>query len=453
GIIVYAVGVGPDVSKETLRSIGGNLTFNASTFTELDNTLDEIISASVDSIPCAATGAVITVEFNGMVTAASGGEGGSIPATVAEGGNVVVFEVPNLEGTPTSFEVVLDTCGETEGGAIVADVSYVDEEDNEPDLTSIEVAGVVPTCDGKNYSFLCVHAEGVGSKPKHRDASLSWLAPCCSPCPTVLTPSPTHPTSEIPTLAGTKCSFGIYGVESDNGRVCCVAECGACGGVGCSRFSPDLGADDCCVTDILLDGEACSATGTAPCYFDDCAVRGLAPKTISTPAPNDEFNDKDESTPAPFTPAPERVTPAPSTPAPARVTPAPSTPTPAPVTPGDSLAPSPVGCSPTAPVSPGPALPTGAEPTAPVSPGPASPTEPTPAPFTSAPTRVTPAPSTPAPAPITRGTPVSVTESFTVKVPELNETSVDFGLLVDVSSSYAGDIANLKLLAGDLVHD
>ncbi|CAN0426046.1 unnamed protein product [Ectocarpus sp. 12 AP-2014] len=79
--------------------------------------------------------------------------------------------------------------------------------------------------------------------------------------------------------------------------------------------------------------------------------------------------------------------------------------------------------------------------------------EPTPAPFTSAPTRVTPAPSTPAPAPITRGTPVSVTESFTVKVPELNETSVDFGLLVDVSSSYAGDIANLKLLAGDLVHD
>ncbi|CAN0524753.1 unnamed protein product, partial [Ectocarpus sp. 12 AP-2014] len=446
GIIVYAVGVGPDVSKETLRSIGGNLTFNASTFTELDNTLDEIVSTSVDSIPCAATGAVITVELNGMVTAASSGEGGSVPATVAEGGNVVIFEVPNLEATPTSFEVVLDTCGETEGGAIVADVSYVDEEDNEPDLTSIEVAGVVPTCD-------------TATSP-----------------PVAVTPSPTHPTSEMPTLgkndrmvfrcsssrpmppvtapaAGTKCSYGIYGVESDNGRVCCVAECGACGGVGCSRFSPDLGADDCCVTDILLDGEACSATGTAPCYFDDCAVRGPAPKTISTPAPNDELNDKDESTPAPFTPAPERVTPAPSTPAPARVTPAPSTPTPAPVTPGDSLAPSPAGCSPTAPVPPGPASPTGAEPTAPVSPGPASPTEPTPAPFTSAPTRVTIAPSTLAPAPITRGTPVSVTESFTVKVPELNETSVDFGLLVDVSSSYAGDIANLKLLAGDLVHD
>ncbi|CAM9655002.1 unnamed protein product [Ectocarpus sp. 13 AM-2016] len=268
-----------------------------------------------------------------------------------------------------------------------------------------------------------------------------------------MTPSPTHPTSEMPTLAGTKCSYGIYGVESDDGRVCCVAECGACGDVGCSRFSPDLGADDCCVTDILLDGEACSATGTAPCYFDDCTVRGPAPKTISTPAPDDEFNDKDESTPAPFTPTPERVTPPPSTPAPARVTPAPPTPTPAPVTPGDSLAPSPAGCSPTVPVSPGPASPTGSEPTAPVSPGPASPTEHTPAPFTSAPTRVTPAPSTPAPAPITRGTPVSVTESFMVKVPELNETSVDFGVLVDVSFSYAGDIANLKLLAGDLVHD
>lgn len=34
------------------------------------------------------------------------------------------------------------------------------------------------------------------------------------------------------------------------------------------------------------------------------------------------------------------------------------------------------------------------------------------------------------------GTPVTITESFTVDVPLLDQTSVDFGLLVDVSSSY-----------------
>lgn len=49
--------------------------------------------------------------------------------------------------------------------------------------------------------------------------------------------------------AGTTCSNGIDGVESANGKACCVTECGSCGGVGCSQFSPDLGADDCCVTE------------------------------------------------------------------------------------------------------------------------------------------------------------------------------------------------------------
>eukprot|EP00752_Nemacystus_decipiens_P008653 g7726.t1 len=71
----------------------------------------------------------------------------------------------------------------------------------------------------------------------------------------------------IPT-DGQACSNGIRGVESDNGKVCCVAECGSCGGVGCSRFSPELEADDCCVTEILEDGEACSVWGEAPCFID-----------------------------------------------------------------------------------------------------------------------------------------------------------------------------------------
>lgn len=38
--------------------------------------------------------------------------------------------------------------------------------------------------------------------------------------------------------------------------------------------------------------------------------------------------------------------------------------------------------------------------------------------------------------PYSVGLPVVTTNSFSVEVPELDETSVDFGLLVDVSGSY-----------------
>ncbi|CBJ30578.1 conserved unknown protein [Ectocarpus siliculosus] len=46
---------------------------------------------------------------------------------------------------------------------------------------------------------------------------------------------------------------------------------------------------------------------------------------------------------------------------------------------------------------------------------------------------------------------VSMTLPFSVQVPDLAESSVDFGLLVDVSGSYGDDIDNLQVLAADLV--
>ncbi|CAM9481372.1 unnamed protein product, partial [Ectocarpus sp. 12 AP-2014] len=49
------------------------------------------------------------------------------------------------------------------------------------------------------------------------------------------------------------------------------------------------------------------------------------------------------------------------------------------------------------------------------------------------------------------GDTVSMTLPFSVQVPDLAESSVDFGLLVDVSGSYGDDIENLKILAADLV--
>ncbi|CAM9263459.1 unnamed protein product [Ectocarpus sp. 13 AM-2016] len=49
------------------------------------------------------------------------------------------------------------------------------------------------------------------------------------------------------------------------------------------------------------------------------------------------------------------------------------------------------------------------------------------------------------------GDTVSMTLPFSVQVPDLAESSVDFGLLVDVSGSYGDDIDNLQVLAADLV--
>ncbi|CAM9939491.1 unnamed protein product, partial [Ectocarpus sp. 4 AP-2014] len=172
-------------------------------------------------------------------------------------------------------------------------------------------------------------------------------------------------------------------------------------GVGCSRFSPDLGADDCCVAEILHDGEACSVTGTAPCFIDgNVPAPGPAPTKATTPAPLDGAPTMTR------TPAPEHEF---------------------------SYSFSYTN-----------------EPWYDDDEG-----EPTPAPYTTAPvTAPTPIPDpkpTIAPAPVTTGMPVTVTETFTVDVPDLAQSSLDFGLLVDVSGSYFGDIANLKLLAADLV--
>ena len=59
---------------------------------------------------------------------------------------------------------------------------------------------------------------------------------------------------------------GIPGIESSDGRACCLAACGQCGGTGCSTVGA---ASDCCVTDIVEEGEPCSETGAAPCYIGE----------------------------------------------------------------------------------------------------------------------------------------------------------------------------------------
>ncbi|CAM9666168.1 unnamed protein product [Ectocarpus sp. 4 AP-2014] len=144
GTILYAVGVGSGPSQENLLAIGGDEAnvFDVDNFEELDLALEDIVSASGGSVPCAATGATVTVQFNGMVTEATV-DGG---VATYDGGDVV-FTVDDLEATPTNFEVWLDWCGQPEGAEIIASVSYADDEGNTPDLSALEGWAVVPVCD------------------------------------------------------------------------------------------------------------------------------------------------------------------------------------------------------------------------------------------------------------------------------------------------------------------
>ncbi|CAM9611714.1 unnamed protein product [Ectocarpus sp. 8 AP-2014] len=144
GTILYAVGVGSGPSQENLLAIGGDEAnvFDVDNFEELDLALEDIVSASGGSVPCAATGATVTVQFNGMVTEATV-DGG---VATYDGGDVV-FTVDDLEATPTNFEVWLDWCGQPEGAEVIASVSYADDEGNTPDLSALEGWAVVPVCD------------------------------------------------------------------------------------------------------------------------------------------------------------------------------------------------------------------------------------------------------------------------------------------------------------------
>lgn len=73
----------------------------------------------------------------------------------------------------------------------------------------------------------------------------------------------------INSVEQTSCSNGLIGLENDGGTVCCHFLCDQCGGPGCG--SPDLAvflsADDCCVSNILENGQLCSVTESSPCVL------------------------------------------------------------------------------------------------------------------------------------------------------------------------------------------
>lgn len=70
----------------------------------------------------------------------------------------------------------------------------------------------------------------------------------------------------IPFLSSdSTCSNDVVGVQSKD--ICCAAECGTCGGSGCSSRVPNLGGSGCCEGAIRDSGILCSDSGTSPCII------------------------------------------------------------------------------------------------------------------------------------------------------------------------------------------
>ena len=102
--------------------------------------LAEILDSTAGAVPCPSTGVVLTIDFNALVVSAPSPPDSDIADTT------VTFNVDDLEGNPTTFEVLLDTCDFAEGDAIVASVAYADDQGNSPDMSAMEGNGVVPGC-------------------------------------------------------------------------------------------------------------------------------------------------------------------------------------------------------------------------------------------------------------------------------------------------------------------
>ncbi|CBJ26487.1 hypothetical protein Esi_0034_0004 [Ectocarpus siliculosus] len=103
--------------------------------------------------------------------------------------------------------------------------------------------------------------------------------------PVYTAPSPVSGPDSAPTSDIERCSNGVYGIESSNGKACCALTCGSCGGVGCSGRPG--GSYDCCESEIVEEGEACAATGASPCYIDGDEVLNPVVPSMSPVVPEE----------------------------------------------------------------------------------------------------------------------------------------------------------------------
>ncbi len=107
--------------------------------------LADILDSAVDAVPCPSTGVVIDIKFNARV----------VPTLYPPGSDetAISLSADDLESNPTTFELLLDTCDFPDGEAVVASVTYTDDQGNAPDMSAIEESGVVPECGEQGVAY------------------------------------------------------------------------------------------------------------------------------------------------------------------------------------------------------------------------------------------------------------------------------------------------------------
>eukprot|EP00903_Cladosiphon_okamuranus_P012576 g11773.t1 len=136
---IFAVGVGSEISQETLLGIAGEEVnvFSVTNFEELEAAVADIeVIADKTVLSCPATGVTITVEFDVAVSSAKS-SGAAVAGAAISGDNRVTFTADDLEDNPTQFAVGLERCGN------VTLVEYDDEQGNSPDFSRLPE----PTCN------------------------------------------------------------------------------------------------------------------------------------------------------------------------------------------------------------------------------------------------------------------------------------------------------------------
>lgn len=147
----------------------------------------------------------------------------------------------------------------------------------------VDSTGELKPVDASQFSVSC-GCDGVTPSPslpdeEGRAPAAATAVPTTPSSRDLGTPTPTA----SPTAAGARCSNGVPGVQS--GDACCAAACGQCGGTGCSSVGgPDLGAADCCATEIVDSGPACADAGIAPCVVGE--VSPTSSPTVPTARPS-----------------------------------------------------------------------------------------------------------------------------------------------------------------------
>eukprot|EP00752_Nemacystus_decipiens_P009057 g8086.t2 len=212
-----------------------------------------------------------------------------------------------VPGTNGASDCCPDTIIEEAGGAVCGEAPCVMEGFTPSPVNPATVGTAAPvepsTCAGgipgyQDGSVCCLEScgrcggdgcgtiPGTGGSANCCPSDILASGVVCGEAPCIIegyTPAPAVVGGGTAAPIGTStCSNGMLGYQ--DGPVCCAANCGQCGDVGCGAIPGTAGASACCSSTIAVEGQLCSVTGESPCIIDNYTPAPVVPD-IGSAAP------------------------------------------------------------------------------------------------------------------------------------------------------------------------